>query len=263
MNAQYRAPREILRGFADWRRWGWLGFNDVRLQHRRSALGSWWPTLSLAIFSFGVGLLFSELMGRPLEVMLPHVALGWLGWSLIQGGVVQGCGIFITGKAILQEAILPPNTLLLRVLTKLSLHFLMGLAVPFAAFAYVGRPVPLEAVSALAGIALNLIALHGAMLFLGSICAKLRDMEHLVEAAMRLAFFLTPIIWLQEQSNSARTLFVDYNPFYYMIESIRAPFMDGRIPYLELGVTAALALAANLAGVAAYTLVRRRLMYWL
>ena len=253
----------IVSGAADWRRWAWLGFNDVRLQNRRSALGMWWSTLSLGIFAFGVGFLFSRLMGRPIEEFLPHISLGWLSWGLIQGGVVQGCSVFISGRTVLEEAVLPPTTLLLRVLMRFFLQFVMGLAVPIAAFIAVMRPLPPTAFAAIAGLALCLATLHGAMLFLGVVCARFRDLQHLVEAGMRLAFFITPIIWMPDAVNNERGAFIDYNPFYYMIETIRAPFTEGRIPLFELGVVAGLAVAANLAGLIAFAIARRRLIYWL
>lgn len=263
MNALLRASMQLVDGFRDWRRWAWLGLYDVRLTNRRSFIGIWWPVLSLAIFVFGVGTLFSSLMDRSLFVFLPHVALGWFVWQLILSGVVLGAGVFHGGRAILQEAVLAPNTLILRILTRLSVQTAMNLVVLAAAFIFVSRPVSLGAFAAIPGIILIVLSLHGAMLFLGVICVRFRDLQHLVEAGMRLAFFVTPIIWIPAPDRSGRSLFVDYNPFYYMIESVRLPFMEGVLPSMSLTVVAGLALVSNIAGLIAFTLARRRIIYWL
>ncbi len=253
----------VVDGLFDWRRWGWLGIYDIRLQNRRSFVGMWWPTLSLAIFSFGVGLLFSRLMGRPLEIYLPHLALGWLTWTFIAGGVGAGTMVFIQGRAVLEEAMLPPNTLILRSLSRLTIQFLQGLVVVAAIFILISKPLTWMALFALAGLALNIVTLHGAMMFLGAVCARWRDLQHLVEAVMRFLFFMTPILWIPDEPGSGRSILVDWNPFYYMIEVVRGPLDSGTVSPLAFGVSAGLAAGANMLGILAFSLSRRRLIYWL
>ncbi|MHA6288839.1 ABC transporter permease [Maricaulis sp. CAU 1757] len=249
-------------GLLDWRRWAWLGLYDIRLANRRSLLGMWWPTLSLGLFAFGVSILFSELLGREFSFFFPHCAFGWLVWGMINSGVSRGSLMFIQGRNILQEAVFPPNTLILRELTRYVVQFFQNLLVPIGAILLVGRDIPLIAPLALLGLVLNILVIHGAMLSLAVICARIRDVQHLVDAGMRLAFFLTPIIWAPE-SATERGAFIDFNPFYYMLEVIRGPFMSGEVQGFHFFVVAGLAVVSNLAGVLLFSWSRRRLIYWL
>jgi lipopolysaccharide transport system permease protein len=259
----FTAISQLFQGFSDWRRWAWLGMYDVHLLNRRSFFGMWWPTLSIGIFAFGVGHLFAVLMGRSLDVYLPHLAIGMVVWQLIIGGIVQGSGVFISSLRILEESILPANTLALRLLTRLVVQFLLGLAVVAAVFLYLQKPLtPMASVAAL-GLVLDVIVLHGTIMFLGFLCARFRDVQHLIDATLRLVFFLTPIIWIPTDERGGRSIIVDFNPFYYMVEVIRTPIDHGEFPALALTVVFGLAIVSNLFGLGAFALFRRKLMYWI
>jgi lipopolysaccharide transport system permease protein len=79
---------------------------------------------------------------------------------------------------------------------------------------------------------------------------------------MRLAFFITPVIWIPDQLGE-RAYLALFNPFTYFLELIREPLL-GRIPDAH---TWALALAVTVVGCAATALVfsrfRSRVPYWL
>ncbi|PHQ78254.1 MAG: hypothetical protein COB66_09255, partial [Coxiella sp. (in: Bacteria)] len=126
-----------------------------------------------------------------------------------------------------------------------------------------GKPIPLMALTTVPALLLNLAILHGVVLFLGILCAWMRDLEKLIEAGMRLAFFLTPIIWMADSNRFGAAFIINYNPFYYMIEVFRAPVIDGVFPVHAWWIIAGLAVASNLAAMAAFAFARRRIIYWL
>jgi ABC-2 type transport system permease protein/lipopolysaccharide transport system permease protein len=79
--------------------------------------------------------------------------------------------------------------------------------------------------------ALALILLNGVWLgmLLGLINARFRDLGQLIPNAMRLIFFVTPVLWHAESASGARRIFVDFNPAYYFVEILRAPLL-GQVP---------------------------------
>ena len=220
--------------------------------------------MSIGIFVFGVGLLFASVMERDLYDFLPHIALGWTAWSLISNGVVQGTLCFIMAKHVLLEAVLPINAVPLRALVKLAMNYVLSLSVIVAVFAFVQRPVGLEALLIVPGLLINILTLHGAMLFLGILATRLRDLQMLVEAGMRLAFFMTPIIWMPMVGNEGgRGALIDFNPFFYMMEIMRSPVL-GEIPSLShYGVAIGLMLGSNLMALLVFKIFKSRLVYWL
>ena len=54
---------DIGRGVSSWRMWSMLAWNDVRRRYRRSGLGQFWLTLSMAATIGGLGYIYSHLLG--------------------------------------------------------------------------------------------------------------------------------------------------------------------------------------------------------
>jgi lipopolysaccharide transport system permease protein len=65
-------------------------------------------------------------------------------------------------------------------------------------------------------------------LLLGGICARFRDIMPIVNSVMQIAFFLSPVIWKPEQLG-ALAIWLPLNPFYDMLEIVRAPLL-GEVP---------------------------------
>lgn len=258
------ALNEILRGFSDWRRWAWLGLYDIRLQHRRSFFGFWWGAIGNAIFVYGIGHLYSQVLGRSIEEFLPHIAIGYLVWQWIAMSVSSGCSVFVDGRKILQEAIIPLNTLVLRVVTRGFIHFLLNAFVVVSVFAYLGKLPEGQWWVVLVSIPILLVMMYGVVMSLGIICAGFRDIGFVVDAVMRMMFFFTPIIWMPDYTEgSGRSMIAEFNPFYYLIEAVRAPLIQGADLHLSVFVVCGAAIFINLFAFGLFVVVRRRLIYWL
>ncbi len=73
-------------------------------------------------------------------------------------------------------------------------------------------------------------------LLLGTFCARFRDIGPIVASIMQIAFFLTPVIWQPEQLGE-HAVYLPLNPFFTLIEIVRAPLL-GTTPseaHLALG----------------------------
>src|ERR1700730_14608158 len=82
------APIEVIRrdGLAAlkaWRLWTMLGWNDIRQRYRRSTLGPFWITLSMAVFIGVLGMIYSRIFHVNVEVYLPFLTAGYVTWRFI------------------------------------------------------------------------------------------------------------------------------------------------------------------------------------
>ncbi|MEA2755782.1 MAG: lipopolysaccharide transport system permease protein, partial [Aliidongia sp.] len=68
-----RIGGDLYRGLRAWRLWTMLGWNDIRLRYRRSVLGPFWMTLSMAIFIVTLGLIYSRIFHAELRTFLPYI----------------------------------------------------------------------------------------------------------------------------------------------------------------------------------------------
>ncbi len=257
-----RAAEDLVEGVRRYELWLAMGLQEVRRRYRRSVLGPLWLTLSLAILVTALGLLFGRLMDVPLERYVPHVALGFIAWQFIQGAMSDGCNVFISNKGWLTNVRSPLSLFVFRMVWE---HLIM---MGHNALVYVGVVVLFGIHAGATGLlivpALVLLianAIWVGLLF-GTLCARFRDIPQIVQSLMRVAFFVTPIIWMPDQLGERGYLAL-FNPFTYFVELIRAPLM-GQVPS---ALTWGLALAVTLGGWALAGLVfaqlRARVPYWL
>ena len=80
------------------------------------------------------------------------------------------------------------------------------------------------ALMALPGVAVWAVDTLAIALLLGAFCARFRDITPIVASVMQIAFFLTPVLWLPGMLGRHAVL-VTFNPFYALLEIVRAPFL--------------------------------------
>src|SRR5689334_17341702 len=73
--------RDLLSGIWDWPMWTTLGWNDIRQRYRRSVLGPFWITISMAVFITLLGVIYSHIFKIELQTYLPYLALGYIIWG--------------------------------------------------------------------------------------------------------------------------------------------------------------------------------------
>jgi ABC-type polysaccharide/polyol phosphate export permease len=99
-------------------------------------------------------------------------------------------------------------------------------------------------------------------LLLAAVCTRYRDVPLVVQAAVQMLFFVTPVFWSPTLMPS-RTILVHGNPLYHMLEVLRAPLL-GSIPTGETWFFLMIMLVFGWAVTfLVFTKFRRRIPYWL
>ena len=158
-------------------------------------------------------------MGRPMSDYIPHLVTGYMIWTLLQALVIEGKDAFVSNAAAIREIPVPRTVYVYKLLWKnliiLGFNSLVYVAVACSLSGVAvseclpGRSRPWRS-SCSTGF--------GLAFCWGSINVRYRDLGQLIPNAMRLAFFVTPILWYPDSVTGFRTIFVDFNPFYYFIE---------------------------------------------
>jgi ABC-2 type transport system permease protein/lipopolysaccharide transport system permease protein len=98
-------------------------------------------------------------------------------------------------------------------------------------------------------------------LFLGLLSARFRDVPLIIGSIVQVLFFLTPVIWRPEMLPD-RALFLQLNPFYHMVEILRAPLL-GSAPSMESWIANVLiAFVGWTICLFFYSAYRWRIAYW-
>ena len=89
------ALQDITQGLLSSRIWLLLAWQDIRLRYRRSILGPFWITISMAISIYSMGFLYGNLFKMDLQQYFPFLATGLLTWTFINTVISDSTNVLI------------------------------------------------------------------------------------------------------------------------------------------------------------------------
>lgn len=260
--SSHEPQHDLFEGMASARIWGTLGWHDIRQRYRRSVLGPFWFTLSTAIMVVVLGALYATLLKQEITEYLPFLAVGLVVWQYLGSSITEGCTSFIGSAALIKQIRLPLTVHVCRIAWRNFVIFLHSLPVVVVLLIVFGHKPGIEFL--LLPFGLLILLLHGVWIgvVLGILSARFRDIQPIVTNLVQVAFFFTPVMWTPEILKE-RAWVADYNPFYHLIEIVRAPII-GRPILLESWIWSLAFLVIGF-GLAQYLMqrFRNRVPYWL
>jgi ABC-type polysaccharide/polyol phosphate export permease len=222
------AISDLTSGFARKNIWMALGWFEIQQRYRRSVIGPFWLTLSMGIMIAAMGPLYGTLFGLALSNYFVYLASGIILWNLIASLVTDFCNAFIGAQGYITQINLPYSIYIYRVIWKNIIVFLHNIVVFAVLIVFFPIPISWNLLLSLVGLIIVLINLTWLGILLAMICARFRDFTQIVASVMGIAFFLTPIFW-DKKTLINKTIILDLNPFYHLIEIMRSPLLGGEI----------------------------------
>lgn len=265
------ALNDLLLTLKGFNRWAYVGVKRLQLEYRRALVGSLWIILGFGLSSLGIALVLAALLDRPLIEHVPYVAFGLAFWNFMNNAILSGCSVFTSNRAFLLQSTTPRGGFALILLVRISAVLAANISTATAiAFAFGWMP-SLNALGTLLSLPFLLITSYGVIIGLGYICARVPDIGELVASVMRLAFFLTPVIWTLDQRAARLQLGADpsilnivytYNPFTYFLNISRGPLIGYTPTAQDWLVTVSLTSLLLLFGMIITQLFGRRVVFW-
>ena len=254
--------KDLYLGFLRWELWTRLAWNEIKNKYRRSVIGPFWAVLSFGIFVGALGFLYAQLFGQDPSTYVPHLVLGLLIWNLISQVMMEGCQLFSKMRMYILEADIPLTVFVFELLWRNVILFLYS-AIVFILVAMIFQLTPelswLFSVIALLVIIFN--ALWMAILF-AVISARYHDFAEVVGNALRIIFFITPIMWLPGMEGRF-TLMLDANPFYYLIEIFRANLLGNPLNINAWVAVGVITITGWLLTTSMYLKYKNRIAFWI
>jgi homopolymeric O-antigen transport system permease protein len=239
-----------------------LAWQDILQRYRRSILGPFWITISNAVLIGIIGLVFGRLFSANLAEFFPSLAIGITLWTFVSSSVLEGCTSFILAEGIVKQLPIPLFIHVERVIARNFIILLHNAVIIPLVLLFSNVSWSWLVLLGVVGVFLLIINLLWSALFAAILCTRYRDLPQIVSNVMQVAFYVTPIMWTASQFSDTQ-LFVDLNPFYHLIEIVRAPLL-GKSPSLENWLASiAMALFGWALTLAFFSRYRRRIAYWL
>ncbi|WP_431284321.1 ABC transporter permease [Humitalea sp. 24SJ18S-53] len=221
-----RALDDLKEGFRAWRLSLALARLDLRNRYRGSVLGPFWFTLSSAVMVAGLGLLYSQLFKINLTDYLPHLAVSLIVWQMISGLITDAVACMTGVEGVIRQVRLPYTVHALRCTLRNALTALHQIPLIVLVFVVLGHNPGWSALLVIPGIAILCVNGFASCIFLGMVCARFRDVGHIIGNVLQLAFFLTPIMWKPDMLGDIK-VWLPLNPFYALLETLRGPLVEG------------------------------------
>lgn len=256
------AARDIIDGMSNINLWARIGWRDIRQRYRRSSIGPFWVTISMAFMVGTLGVLYGMIFKMDLATYLPFICLGLIFWEFISKSIIEGCIAFLELEGLIKQIRLPLTIHIARYVWR-NVIVLAHNSVIYVLLAIVlGINPGWNGFLVLPGLLLVVLNLTWVTLALAICCARFRDVPMIVTTIVQMLFFVTPVFW-SPTVMPARTVLVHGNPFYHMLEVVREPML-GNAPPLENWLFLIGTLIVGWGGTfVLFTKFRRRIAYWL
>lgn len=256
------ALRELAAAFAAWRIWGVLGIVDTKARYRRTALGPFWITLSLAIQALAIGAIFSSLMSISFYEYLPYVAIGLVVWQYMLNTTNECANSFALAKSLVRNMPMPLAVHVLRAIWRNVISMMHHLIFIAAIAAFTAIQIGPLALLAVPGLFLLILNLTWIGLILALVSVRFRDVPFMIASAMQVLFFVTPVIWSPTRLGSMLH-FLTWNPAYHLIELVRSPLLGSAPSTISFAVAIGSAVVGWIVVLAVYGRYQWRVAYWL
>ncbi len=237
---------------------------DIRQRYRRSTLGPFWITISTGVMIACIGGIFGGLFKSPMHEFLPYLAAGLIIWAYISTCLTEATTVFVSAEPVIKQLPLPIFTHVLRMVIRNFYIFLHNIVIFPIVLLFVNRSIGPALLAIIPGLILLTINLLWVSLILGIICSRFRDLTQIVASILQIMFYVTPIIWLPSLLPARTSLMMlDPNPFFHLMEIVRAPLMNFYPSTTNWVVSVILAIIGWGIAITMFNKYRARIAYWL
>lgn len=254
------ALEDLWSGIKNWRVWFLLGWLDLRLRYRRSYLGPFWITISMAVMIYSMGFIYSKIFHVDLATYFLYISGGMLAWILLSTSLIEMLNCFVESGSFILQVKMPFSIYIMRIVTRnfIVLGHNVLAVVPLLIFFRCMPNFPM--------VLLALLIIGVSMFSIGTIFAmvgsRFRDVQPVVASILQVGFFLTPIMWQIDVFPGRAILAVYLNPFYYFVELLRSAILNNPMPAIVLKGSISIAVAGTLLMFFLYARMRHRIPFW-
>lgn len=245
MSGHDRKQGDLLAAIVAYDFWSFIAWQDIKIKYRRSKIGPFWITLSMAIFCVALGVVYSRLFKTQIAELLPFLAIGLVVWSFVTSCIGEMPNLFVDNASYMKDMRINPLTIVFRALTRNTIVFGHNLLIVLGIYVFFGIWPSWAGLWALPGFMLVLLNLVAIAIPLSIVGARFRDLSQITQSILQIIFFITPIFWFPRLlGNGKGSWIIAVNPVAYFIDLVRSPLL-GSPPEARSWVVSLLTLSIS------------------
>lgn len=231
LKEQYRSVPLIIR----------LAIYETKSKYEQHYLGVLWQWLNPLIqvfaywFVFGLGIRKGQPVGE--YDFIVWMLGGMIAWFFISPTVLDGSNSVFKRINMVAKMNFPISSLPSVVIaSNLFVHFVM-VAIYIIVLLTKGVYPSLHWLQFPYYLVSMIVFMFALTLLNSTISVLIRDYQQMLQAVMRLLFFVTPLFWDPSHMSSTIQTVLKLNPFYYIVSGYRNSFLNGVWFYQDLKYT--------------------------
>jgi len=226
---------------------------DFKLKYKRTVLGYFWSVLNPLLFALVCYVAFKTIIRIQVDNYLLFLLTALFPWYWFSNCLNGAPSVFLGNTSLIKKLNFPRSLLLVSQVFLEMIHFVLSIPI-ILVFVFVYDRTP--HLSWFIGIPLLLViqfsATFGLALLVATVNLFFRDLEKIINIAVTLLFYFTPIIYAETMVPPQYDGIVYLNPFAALMLSWRYLLMDGVLDPGKLVISAAFALVITVLGVFVY-----------
>lgn len=205
---------------------------DLRVRYARSWLGYLWTLIDPLAMAMVYWFVFGVLMKRESSAGLPFIIFmlaGFLPWTWFNNSINETSRALYTERLLVRSTNIPREMWVIRVVLAKGIEFLLSLPILVLfviVFVLRGSEVMpnWRVVFVIPAVLLMLLLCTGLGLMMAPVTALVEDFARIVRIALRMLFYLTPIVYpltLVEERAPWAAGFMNFNPLVGITDMFR------------------------------------------
>lgn len=223
---------------------------QLTLRYRRTALGFLWTLINPLLMLTVTAVVFSLVLNMDIRDFGIFLFAGMVPWALFQGCASQASGAIIANESLIKKIYVPRYIFPIAVSASLLVDTCLSMGVLFLLAVILGAKITVALLFLPVAMLLLYVFSLGMALILSVVFVYFRDMEHITNILLQLAYYLTPIIYPLSRIPEQYVWLFNLNPMVHFIALFRNPIYLGVLPSTQaIAISAVVAAAAFTAGI--------------
>ena len=208
-----------------------LAAYELRAQNSGTFFGFFWiflnPALQIFVywFVFAIGLNASAPRGGYPYII--WMITGIIPWFFISGAMMASTTSIYNYSGVLKRMYLPLSIVPVKTVLSNFMGHVWAMLVVFAIFLLAGYSLTWGALLVLYYAACALAFLVSYALLASAVTVVFKDFQKIMSSVIRLLFYITPIVWVQENLPEKLQFVLKLNPLAYVVNGYRESILYG------------------------------------
>ncbi len=227
-------------------------WRDVKVRYKQAVLGVAWSVVQPAMLMVVFTVFFARLGGLSSgDTPYPLFVLsGLIAWTFFASAVGQAASSVVGSERLITKIYFPRLGVPFAAVAAAAFDFAIALGLLAALMVWYGHPPSWQIVFLPLVFAIIVIAATGLGTLLAALTVTYRDFRYVTPFLIQVGMYVTPTIYMvlpADPSPALRT-WLTVNPLIAPVAAFRACILGGPLPWVELGISAVVAVLLLAAG---------------